>query len=57
MILLLEAGSDPNMRDLNKKTPLHILADKHPDLVQTFISHVWTEIDYTLKDQNGHMAF
>ena len=51
---LLKAGSDPNMVDANKQTPLHYAASCHGECVRILLAY---KADVTLKDNDGQTCF
>ena len=57
-LTLLSVGADPNVRDLNKNTPLHILCKVgNTDFVPQFLDSCLFDIDLSMKDGKGKMAY
>lgn len=58
IIALLEEGADPNLKDLNKCTPLQVLCKtENHDIIPAFLEAAKLDVDFKSKDSKGQMAF
>ena len=56
--VLLEYRADPNFKDNRKNTCLHYLVKTgSKSIISDFISHSQVEVDITLRDERGKMAY
>jgi ankyrin repeat protein len=58
MTALLHSGADPNIKDLNKNSPLHLLCKTvNWEAIPNLIDESLFEVDLVMKDSQGNMAF